>query len=1014
VTRLETDGAGRPTGEPHARRSGWAEGGTGGHPWRLGRYPLLMPRRVEEILLVSSPYDSFILEEDGLLTELIYSEYSDLGLSHAPNVTRAPTGGEALAMVGEKRVDLVIAMSRLGDMQVEDFREALHALAPDVPLAILLSSELELEKFTDRVSTFDPSNIFVWHGDAKLFVAMIKSLEDRWNAAHDTQAAGVGVIVVIEDSVQFRSALLPIIYSELVKQSRAVLAEGINRMHKQLRMRARPKVLVADTYERGMAYYERYRPYLFGVIADVRFPRGGQADAQAGIDFIREVRADNPDLPTLLQSSDFSNRRLAEAVGTHFLHKHSPTLLQEISQFMLAHFGFGDFVFRLPDGQEVARASDLRGMMHVLQRVPAASIEYHAARNHFSNWLRARTEFELANSLRPWQVTEFADMEVLRQRLIAACRQALARNRRGLIEDFARQRFDADSRFARIGGGSLGGKARGLAFVDAMIARHGLEQRYPDVEIMVPRTVVIGTDVFDAFLARNELSGILHAGLSDTDIRQAFLRAAFPAEIEADLRAFLEVVSVPVAVRSSSLLEDSQHYPFAGVYGTYMLPNNEPELALRLERLSQAIKLVYASTFYNAARRYMDNTPYRIEEQKMGVVLQPVVGRQRGDYFYPSLAGDARSFNHYPFGPSRAEEGVANVALGLGSFVMDGGAALRFSPAHPEVLPQLSEPEAFLNQSQRTFRAIALVPERDTPAAPSFQNTVDLDLSVAEEHGTLAPVASVWSPENQAFYDGLHQPGVRAVTFAHVLKYNVFPLAQLLTDLLEIGKAGMNAPVDIEFACNLDRTPKQFALLQIRPCALGGDGGEVRIGAVADAELICRSDCALGHGIVSGITDLVYVRPERFDAQRTEAIAAEIGSLNDALMDAGRHCMLVGPGRWGSSTRWLGIPVTWPQICSARIMVETSLDDFVVDPSQGSHFFHNLTAFRIAYLSVNATAGCGFIDWDWLQVQPAVAETDYVRHLRLPLPVEAQVDGRTSTGVVLKRSRRVTQAEGVG
>ena len=848
--------------------------------------------------------------------------------------------------------------------------------------------------------------VYVWHGDAKLFLAIIKMLEDRMNVAHDTRAAGVGAIIFVEDSVQYRSALLPIIYSELVNQSRSVLADGINRMQKTLRMRARPKILVADTFEQGMRYYDMYRKHLFGVIADVRFPRNGQPDLRAGLDFIRKVKADSPDTPALLQSSSEHNRELAEAIGAQFLHKRSHTLLQDVRDFMLHNFGFGDFVFRMPDNREIARAPDLRALMMALRRVPLESVEYHARRNHFSNWLRARTEFELAARLRPRRVSEFDDFEALRAYLIDSCEEALRRNRRGVIEDFTRHRFDEGTHFARIGSGSLGGKARGLAFVDALLARHKLHEAFDDVRVYVPRSIVIGTDVFDEFLSRNHLWDIASSGLSDVEIRAAFLRSELPIPVLRDLRTFLHVVRTPLAVRSSSLLEDSQYHPFAGIYNTYMLKNSHADGRTRLGHLADAIKLVYASAYYAGARQYLANTPYAIEEQKMAVILQSVVGLRRGDRFYPSLAGTARSYNYYPFGSMRPEDGIASVALGLGAQVVDGGAALRFCPVQPQVLPELCEIDEFINQSQRTFLAINLADPDVGPGDPNYCGPTACELDDAEQDGTLAPVGSVWSPENDALYDGIFRPGVRVVTFAHVLKSDLFPLAAVLRRLLKIGRSGMNAPVDIEFAANLDSSPPEFAVLQIRPCVESDTHHRVEVEHVPEADVLCLTPQALGNGIIGGMHDVVYVRPEVFDASKTEQIAHEIGILNNDLAAEHRTFVLIGPGRWGTSNHWLGIPVTWAQISGARVIVEAALEEFSVDPSQGSHFFHNLTSLGIAYLSVNERAGMGRLDWDWLARQHAIVETEFIRLVRLEAPLEARVDGGASRAVIFKRAPR--------
>lgn len=996
-----------PRQSPASRRL--ADRASGGHDWRAGRFPNLMTHRIREVLLVSSAYDSFILEEDGLLTEMIYTEYADLGLTHSPNITRVSTGEEALTALRDRGYDLVITMHRLGDMDVPKFGQAVRALKRDLPVVLLVSSDWELARITHQRDELNVDSVYVWHGDAMLFLAIIKALEDRLNADHDTQVGDVGVIILIEDSVRFRSSLLPIMYSQLVKQTRRVMADGLNHMDKLLRMRARPKLLVAETYEEGLEYYRRFKKHIFGVISDVSFKRGGRHDPRAGIDFIRHIKAELQDVPALLQSSDPANGAVAEQIGALFLHKKSATLLDDLRAFMLNNFGFGDFVFRLPDGREVARAGDLRSMARALRDVPIESIEYHARRNHFSNWLRARTEFALARRMRPRRVSEFEDLEDLRRYLIRGMNEVIGQNRRGVVEDFSRQRFDAGSGFVRIGGGSMGGKARGLAFVDALLAQNNVDAEFDNVRVHVPSSVVIGTDVFDEFLDTNH---IRHSALCTSDdewLMQTFLEAALPDGVIKNLRVFLDIARGPLAVRSSSLLEDSPYHPFAGVYDTRMLTNNHADDEVRLAQLSAAIKLVYASAFCSTARRYLDATPHRIEEEKMAVILQSLAGARRGDYFYPDFAGVARSYNYYPFGAMRPEDGVASVALGLGKTVVDGGQALRFCPAHPQVLPQLGESEEFINQSQRTFYALDLINAASWPDTGGSDGLARLDLDEAERTGVLDLLGSVWSPDNEAFYDGIHRPGVHVVTFAHILKTEVFPLAALLRRLLEIGRAGMNSPVEIEFAVTLEKERRDFAVLQIRPCGQAAGEDSIELGDLAQEDLVCYSPHALGNGLITGLRDVIYVKPKHFDAAHTPTIAQEIGQLNEQLMEANRPCMLIGPGRWGSSSNWLGIPVIWPQICSARILVETTLDDFVVEPSQGSHFFQNLTSFGIAYLAVNPHSKEGFIDWKWLDAQPAEHETEHVRHVRLRHPLEARLDGKVSHAAVLKRARHAAR-----
>ncbi len=985
---------------PPTRRA--SHGATAGHPWRLGRFPFLMPFRVEEVLLVSSPYDSFTMEEDGLLTEMIFAEYTDLGLPHAPNVTRVPTAKEALDAVSGGEFDLVIAMPRVGTMRLGRFRAEMAVRAPHIPVVFLVSSEAELLHVTETEPDLDTSDIFMWHGDASLLVAIVKHVEDRANVEHDARAAGVGSIIMVEDSPRFRSVILPIIYSELVRQTRAVLADALNRMQRHLRMRARPKVLIAETYETAMMYYHRHRKTLFGVISDVKFPRGGRKDAEAGLRLIETIRYDDADLPILLQSSDESNRLVAESCGASFLHKGSPTLLKDLSDFIHHNFGFGDFIFRAADGREVGRAPDLRALIKVLPKIPDESIAYHAQRNHFSSWFRARTEFELANRLRPRQVSEFRTTEEIRTFLIDTCNDMIRRQRSGVVEDFSPHRFESATRFARIGSGSLGAKARGLAFVDAFLAHCGVQAAFPDVDIHVPQTVVVGTDVFDEFMDRNGLTDVNNREASDRELAERFLAADLPKWLVKDLRVFLRSVLDPLAVRSSSVLEDSEFHPFAGIYRTFMLANSHPDNQVRLRHVADAIKLVFASNYAEAARRYIDNTPYHLEAQKMAVVLQPVVGQRHGQYYYPTLAGTARSRNYYPVGPMKPENGTATIALGMGEQVVSGGAAIRFSPAHPRILHQMDDPEEFLATCQRTFRAVDLQPVERGPADDDFSSTVELPLDEAQRHGTLPLVGSVWSPDNEAFYDGTSRPGIPVVSFAHILKNDVFPLAEILERLLQVGEDGLNTPVEIEFAANLETKPPQFAVLQMRPFSRESDDIEVDIDDVRPEDALCISDMSLGNGVITEVRDIVYVCPSTFDRNRTEEIAVEIGAANDELRRGGRPSMIIGPGRWGTSNRWLGIPVTWEQISTARILVETSLEGFSVDPSQGSHFFHNLTSLGVKYLAVRPKSPSNFIDWEWLDEHTSAQRWTYVRHVRLKTPIEARVDGRRSLGVVLK------------
>ncbi|MCP4591075.1 MAG: histidine kinase, partial [bacterium] len=778
----------------------------------------LLPRRVQDMLLVCSLYESFILEEDGLVADLISSEFVELNLSHAPRVSRASTGHEALELISEREFDLVITMTRLGGWDVRTFAEEVKRIRPNVPVIVLAEEPRELARYTAQTEHRGAiDQFFVWRGDAKILLAIIKYVEDELNAEHDTRVGNVRVVILVENSVRFYSAYLPLIYTELMKQTQMLMSESLNCVQKLLRMRARPKILLAETFEDAWELYSKYKDYLLGVISDVRFPRGDGLDPEAGFEFIRRVRTDAPLMPVLLQSSDATNQARATELGACFLHKRSHTLLHDLRSFIVANLGFGDFVFRLSDGSEVARASDLRDLVNILPRVPEESVLFHAGSNHFSNWLMARSEFELAARIRPRTVTEFGSVGELRDYLVATLREFDERSQAGIISDFSRRRFSAAKTFTRIGGGSIGGKARGLAFVNALMKQHDLRSLFPGVRIAVPNSAAIGTAVFDAFLEENRLLDIVAADPGDEEIYQAFISAKLPAGVHGDLAAFLSSVRYPLAVRSSSLLEDSLGQPFAGVYSTHMLPNNHFNLGFRLDQLCDAIKLVYASTFTRSARRYLEVTGHRAEEEKMGVILQEIVGAQYEDCFYPTFSGVVRSYNYYPFGKLQPSDGIACVALGLGEMVVEGGEFLMFAPPHPHVLPQFATTNDLLTNSQRQFYALDMGHPERYPTPDADANILTLGLDVAERHGTLASVGSVYSPENDAVYDGVTRSGPRLVTFAHVLKSDVFPLANILQVLLEIGRRGMACPIEIEFAVNMKAKPMEFGFLQIRP-----------------------------------------------------------------------------------------------------------------------------------------------------------------------------------------------------
>jgi CheY-like chemotaxis protein len=966
----------------------------------------LMGYRVREVLLVSSLYDSYILEEDGRLSESLDAEFYQLNLATSPRITQVSNAAEALALLERRPFDLVITMARLGGMDARTLARAIKGQQPELPVVLLADNHFEAHRMKELNRPPILDQVFVWRGDVALFLAIIKFIEDRRNVQRDTALAGVRTIILIENSVRFYSSYLPLLYTELTKQTQALMADGVNARQRLRRMRARTKILLAETFEEGWELFERYRTFTLGIISDARFPRRGESDPEAGLEFVKRVKAEDPDMPALLQSTDEALEVRAHALGAAFLHKHSPRLLEELRRFIQTSLGFGDFVFIDPEsGRELARVPDLAGMPKALRKVPGESLRYHASRNHFSNWCMARTEFALAARIRPKKVSDFENVEGLRSYLIDAFNALASETRRGVVADFAPREFEELSGFVRIGAGSMGGKGRGLGFINALLSR---EEGSPDgdVRVLVPPAAVLGTDAFDEFMREGGLEGLALSDVPDGEIEAAFLRAPLPGWVEQDLRAVVERTRVPLAVRSSSLLEDSYDQPLAGVYKTFMLANGSPDPGSRLGELSAAVKLVYASTFSHKAKAYLANTPHRPDEEKMAVVVQRLVGRAHGGHFYPTFAGVACSRNYYPVLGLKASEGLAAVALGFGKTVVEGGKAVRFSPGAPRSVPQFSSTESYLETSQRDFYALRLDHAASFPSSEHDDALVLLSLDEAERHGTLALVGSVYSPDNDAIYDGVSRAGIRLVTFAPVLKAEIFPLTRILTRLLSLGERAMSCPVEIEFAVNLPTgdAPGEFAVLQIRPLVVevGTEDLEELLRLATPESVLCLSEQALGQGRIQGVRDVVYVKSAAFERGQTVAMAGEVEEVNRALSEQGRPYLLIGPGRWGTADRWLGIPVEWHQIAGARVILETELDDVAVTPSEGTHFFQNLTSFGIGYLIVHRRSGHGRVDFEWLASQPACTETRFLRHVRLERPLDVRIDGRSGRGVVLK------------
>jgi CheY-like chemotaxis protein len=968
----------------------------------FGDFYNLMRFKVTKILLVSSLYDAFTLEEDGLLIEQISEEYHDLALSSPPQVVRVPSGADALRELRNGRYDLIITMSQVIDLDPCEFcRQARH-IQEGIPVVLLATSPEDAPIFERPDARHVIDKVFYWTGDSALFLAIIKYVEDRANIEADTAYDVVKAILVIEDSPLDYSSFLPILYTEIMRQTHALIAEGLTEQEKWFRKKARPKILLAETFEEARELYTSYRKDLLAIITDVTYPRSGRIEDEAGFQFIEEIV--EQDIPVLIQSHHSAHREGADRLGMPFLNKHSETLAQGIRDFLKQRLGFGDFVFIMPDARQVARVSDINEFVEKIQKVPLESIRHHGARNDFSRWLMARGEMTLARQLRPKRVSDFRDDAAMKEYLIQAISKCRQEKRLGTVTDFYQETFEFEETFTRLGGGSLGGKGRGLAFLALLLRHSKISDKFGRLRVRLPDTLVIGTDTFDRFMADNDLYNVVSHDLPDSEMAQHFMGADLPGDVVEALRRFLLHVSEPLAVRSSSLLEDSQTQPFAGVYATYMLPNNCADETLRLGQLCQAVKLVYASTFSRRAKAYIQAAFYQAEE-KMAIVIQKVVGKQYGGRFYPLFSGVAQSCNFYPVAPLEREDGLVSLALGLGRIVVEGGKVLSFSPAYPEILPGLSTAEEIFENTQSEFYSLDLR-KTDFDLSEGEESTLKmLAISDAESDGTLEHIASTYDVNDNRLREGVLARGPKVLTFSGIRKFNMLPLVEVIRELLAIGQRGMGRHVEIEFAgTQTEDGDSQFYALQIRPLVTLRERQQV---VIEDAELenaLMAVDNALGNGVLEHVSNVVLVDPDAFDATKTIEIAREIGEMN-RKMD-GSPYILIGPGRWGTRDRFAGIPVRWEQISWARTIVEMSLKDFRVAPSHGSHFFHNITSLGVMYLSLPFESDRATMRWNDLMSLPAVTAGHYARHIRLPYEVAVKVDGKTGRGVVLKRSGR--------
>ncbi len=962
----------------------------------------LMMRRIFNVLLIANPYDAFMLEDDGRVDEKIFDEYVKLGLRYPPRFFQVASQEEAERELAMTSFDLIICMPGTDNNDVFDIARNIKTEHPDIPIVVLTPFSHGIRKSMENEDLSVFEYVFCWLGNTDLLLSIIKLIEDKMNLDHDVKKAGVQMILLVEDSIRFYSSILPSLYKFVLQQSLEFATEALNAQLETLRMRGRPKIVLARNYEEAWELYNNYKDNTLGVISDCRFPRNGEKDEMAGYALLSAIRAEDEFVPLIMESSEADKRELADKCGARFIDKNSKKMGVDLRRLIRKDFGFGDFIFRNPDTmEEVARIRNLKDLQDKIFTLPKESLLYHITRNNVSRWLCSRALFPISEFLKHITWDSLQDVDAHRQIIFDAIVSYRRMKNQGVVAVFHRERFDRYSNFARIGEGSLGGKGRGLAFIDHIITRHTDLNAFDTAEVMIPKTVVLCTDIFDDFMDANELYQVALSDIPDEDILRHFLDAALPERLRDDLMAFLDVVRQPIAIRSSSLLEDAHYQPFAGIYSTYMIPSLD-NIQERFVMLSNAIKSVYASVFYKDSKAYMTATSNVIDQEKMAVILQEVVGTRYGDRFYPQISGVARSVNYYPIGDEAAEEGTVNLALGLGKYIVDGGQNLRVCPAHPDKVLQTSEMEMALRETQTQFYALDMKNTHESFKVDDGFNLLKLSVREAEKDGSLQYIASTYDPYDMVIRDGIYEGGRKLVTFCGVLQQGVFPLPELLRMVLAYGQEDMRRAVEIEFAVKLndDRTGT-FYLLQIRPMVDNKMVLDEDLVAIPDEKVLIRSHNAIGHGVTSDVYDVVYVKTDDYSAGNNPAIADEIEKINRRFLEEGRNYVLVGPGRWGSSDSWLGVPVKWPNISAAKAIVEAGLTNYRIDPSQGTHFFQNLTSFGVGYFTVNDYMGDGLYRQDFLNAQPAVEETAHVRHVRFDSPVVIKVDGMKKEGVVL-------------
>ena len=960
--------------------------------------------RVTEIMLISTEYDAYVLEEDGQLAEKIYHQFSDLSLPYIPRIHWVASSEEAFETLKKIPIHLVISMSRANDMSSFDFERAIHEVYPEIPIVMLSYERLTPDVIGRIRENACINRVFHWSGDNKVLLAIIKYVEDQQNFAADSKL-GVQAILLVEDSPVYYSQILPIIYTEILSQTRYLVLHAMNVKHGLLRVRLRPKILLAETYEEAMKIIESYRYNLLGIISDVRFPKGGCLNKVAGFELAQQVKGMINDLPFLLQSEDEENEKIALARKIDFLSKTSPSLLHNLRSYILESYGFGPFVFKYPDGRVIEEANDITTLEKIVRDLPEESLQYHAANNDFSRWFRARAEFEVAEKLRFLDAAKIDSASDMRNYILGVLTAYFKKYQTGSILSFeGLAKKDMENAFIKLGKGSLGGKARGVAFMNAMISKAHMADKYEDMKVKVPRSFVVGSEVFEKFIEQNDLYSFISHGPSEAEIAKKFVESELPEEIQDNLRVLTLYIKCPLAVRSSSILEDSRILPFAGIYKTYVVPNSNDNNEVCFKQLSDAVKLVYASVFYEAPVRYAQNADIRIEEEKMAVLIQELVGEYYGEHFYPAISGVAQSYNFYPYYPIKPEDGTVSLALGFGKTIVEGERTFRFSPVYPKLNPLVSSPQEQMSKAQNLFYSVNLKKTANlTLQADEDYVYEKMPVSQAYKDGALEYIGSTYSAENDCIYDNVNHTGLKLITFAPILKYDRLPLTKIIQDLMLMGKKAFGSDVEIEFAINIPKDknkPAEFNFLQIRPIVIGKEAHQVNLEETTDTW--CFSKQTIGNGYYDDIKDIIYVDPENFDLKESMQIAREIGTLNKILAQEGRRCILIGFGRIGTADRWLGIPLTWEQMSQSLIIVEVERRELRPEPSLGSHFFHNLTATGMGYFHVPFAGDHGTIDWQWLISQPVLQQTKYVKLIRGEEAFKVKIDGRNFQGVIYK------------